>query len=111
LGADIRLDESPKDIFEAGLLAELFPRSGFGADLRYARAASERFVLDAGILGIFAPASLYGVCAGLTYRIPLSKKTQITLGPEGDFFFLGSDLPDGGVLWQVRFQGGVRVDL
>ena len=111
LGADLRIDESPDDILEFGLLAELLPKSGFGADVRYERAASDRFFVDAGALAILAPASLYGVCAGLTYRLPISKRTQITLGPEADFFFLGTDLPDGTVIWQVRVQGGVRVDL
>jgi hypothetical protein len=111
LGADLRVDESPEDVLQVGLLAEVEPRSGFGGDLRYARAAGERFVLDAGVLGILAPSSLYGVCAGLTYRLPLSKRTQIELGPEGDFFFLGTDLPDGVVVWQFRFLGGFRVDL
>jgi hypothetical protein len=111
IGGDLRIDESPDDIFEFAGVAEIEPRSGFGADLRYARAASEHFVLDVGLIGIFAPESLYGACAGLTYRLPISKKTQITLGPEGDFFFLGTDLPDGTVLWQIRFSGGLRVDL
>ena len=73
--------------------------------------AYQHFVLDAGLLGILAPSSLYGVCAGLTYRLPVSKKSQIELGPEGDFYFLGSDLPDGVVIWQFRLQGGFRVDL
>jgi hypothetical protein len=110
LGADVRIDESPEDILEVGLLAEILPKSGFGADVRYARAAGERFVLDVGVLGILAPASLYGVCAGLQYRLPITKRSQVTFGPEGDFFFLGSDLPDGIVLWQLRVQGGFRAD-
>jgi len=110
LGADLRIDESPDDILEFGALAELAP-AGFGADLRYARMAGEHFVLDAGILAILVPESLYGVGAGLTYRLPISKRTQITLGPEADFFFLGADLPDGVVIWQIRLQGGIRVDL
>jgi hypothetical protein len=111
LGADLRIDESPDDILEFGMLAEIAPKSGFGADLRYARMAGDRFVVDAGILAILAPSSLYGVCAGLTYRLPLSQRAQITLGPEADFYFLGSDLPDGTVVWELRFQGGLRVDL
>jgi hypothetical protein len=111
IGADLRIDESPDDILEFGLQAEIEPRAAFGADVRYARAAGDHFVLDAGVIGFLAPASLYGVCAGLTYRLPLSKKVQITLGPEADFYFLGSDLPDGTVVWQLRFQGGFRVDL
>jgi hypothetical protein len=111
VGGDLRIDESPDDILEFGALAEIEPRSGFGADVRYARAASERFVFDVGVLGILAPSTLYGACAGLTYRLPISKKTQLTFGPEADFYFLGTDLPDGTVIWQVRLQGGFRVDL
>jgi hypothetical protein len=111
LGADLRIDESPDDILEFGLLAEVEPKSGFGADVRYARMAGDRFVFDAGLLGILAPGSLFGVCVGLTYRLPLSKRSQITLGPEADFYLLGSDLPDKTVIWQMRFQGGLRVDL
>lgn len=111
LGVDARIDESPDDILEVGLLAEIAPRSGFGADARYARMAGEHFVFDAGITSILTPGSLYGACAGVTYRLPISKKVQITLGPEGDFYFLGSDLPDGTVIWQFRLQGGLRVDL
>jgi hypothetical protein len=111
LGADLRVDEFPDDILELGLLAEVEPRSGFGADVRYARAAGDHVVFDVGVLGILAPASLYGVEAGVTYRLPLSKRVQITLGPEGDFYMLGSDLPDRTVIWQLRFDGGVRVEL
>ncbi|HSY23375.1 MAG TPA: hypothetical protein VK841_14710 [Polyangiaceae bacterium] len=111
LGGDVRIDEFPDDIFEVALDAELEPRSSVGADLRYARAASDRIFFDAGIIGILAPSSLYGVVGGVTYRLPLGKKAQITLGPEADFYFLGSDLPDGTVVWELRFQGGFRVDL
>ncbi|MGD0677158.1 MAG: hypothetical protein ABSC94_17215 [Polyangiaceae bacterium] len=111
LGTDLRVDEFPDDILEIGLLAELEPRSAFGADVRYAHAAGKHFVVDVGALGILAPLSLYGVCASLTYRIPMSKTVQITLGPEGDFYFLGTDLPDGTVIWEMRFQGGLRVEL
>jgi len=111
LGGDLRIDESPDDIFEFAAIAEIEPHSGFGADARYARAAGSHFLVEAGLLGIVAPASLYGVCAGLTFRLPLSKATQLLAGPEADFFFLGSDLPDGTVIWQFRLQGGLRVDL
>lgn len=111
LGGDLRIDESPDDILEFGALAEIEPRSSFGADVRYARAAGAHFLVDAGLLGIFAPSSLYGACASLSYHLPVFKRMQITAGPEADFFFLGSDLPDGTIIWQVRLQGGLRVDL
>jgi hypothetical protein len=111
LGGDLRIDESPDDIFEFGVLAEIEPQSGFGGDIRYARLVGTHFVVDAGFMGILAPSSLYGVCAGLTYRLPISKTAQVTFGPEADFFFLGTDLPDNVMLWQMRFQAGFRVDL
>ncbi|HEY4014521.1 MAG TPA: hypothetical protein VGM06_14365 [Polyangiaceae bacterium] len=111
LGADLRVDEFPDDIFEFAAVAELEPKAGFGADARYARAAGEHFIVDAGLIGILAPASLYGACAGLDYRLPISKRTQILFGPEADFYFLGSDLPDGTVIWELRLQAGIRADL
>ena len=111
LGGDARVDESPDDILQFGLLAELVPRAGFGGDVRYARMAGEHFVVDIGGTCIVAPSSIYGVTAGLTYRWALSKRSQVTFGPEGDFYFLGTDLPSGVVIWQARFMGGFRVDL
>ena len=111
LGGDLRIDESPEDIFEFAMLAEIEPQSGFGGDIRYARMVGEHFVVDAGVMGILVPSSLYGVCAGLTYRLSITKSSQVTFGPEADFFFLGTDLPDNVMLWQMRFQAGFRVDL
>jgi hypothetical protein len=111
LGGDLRIDESPDDIFEFAALAEIEPHSSFGATVGYARAAGQHFVVDAAVLGFFAPASLYGVSAGLAYRLPISKRAAVAVGPEGDFYFLGTDLPDGTVVWEVRIQGGLRVDL
>ena len=111
LGGDLRIDESPDDIFEFAAIAEVGPRSGVGADARYARAAGSHFLVEAGLMGIVAPASLYGACAAFTFRLPLLKKMQLLVGPEVDLFFLGSDLPDGTVIWQARLQGGLRVDL
>ncbi len=110
-GGDLRIDESPDDILEFGMLAEVEPQSGFGGDIRYARMVGSHFVVDAGFMGIVAPSSLYGVCTGLTYRLDITKSSQITVGPEADFFFLGTDLPDNVMLWQLRFQAGFRVDL
>lgn len=111
LGMDARVDEFPEDILEVGLLGELEPRAGFGADVRYARAAGKSFLFDAGALGIVVPESLYGVCASFAFRLPISRKVEVRLGPEADFFFLGSDLPDKTVIWELRLQGGVHVDL
>jgi len=111
LGADLRIDESPDDIFEFGALAEIEPQSAFGGDLRYGRMIGEHFLIDAGFIGILAPSSLYGACAGLTYRLSISKSSQVIFGPEADFFFLGTDLPDNVMLWQLRFEAGFRVDL
>jgi hypothetical protein len=45
------------------------------------------------------------------YRIPIAQRVQITVAPEGDVFFLGTDLPDGTAIWQFRLNGGLRADL
>lgn len=111
IGADLRVDESPKDIWMIALVADVEPRSAFGADVRYARALGTHFVVDAGLLSYFAPSTLFGAVAGLDYRLPISTSTAFTIGPDAAFFALGSDLPDGNVLWQVLLQAGIRADL
>jgi hypothetical protein len=111
IAVDARVDESPQDVAIVGLDAEVTPTAGIGADLRYGRILGDRVVLSAGILGILAPWSLYGACGVLEYRIPVAKGVQITLAPEADVFFLGTDLPDGTAIWQFRLNGGLRADL
>jgi hypothetical protein len=111
IGADLRVDESPEDIFGAALLAEVEPHASIGADIRYMRAVGKRFVLHAGALGYVAPATLFGGAAGVEVRVPLSVSSALTFGPELNVFFLGSDLPDGTVFWQGLLQAGIHVDL
>ena len=111
IAVDARIDESPEDVVLAGLDAEVTPTAGLGADLRYGRMLGEHVVLSAGVLGILAPWSLYGGCGVFEYRIPIFKGVQITLAPEADVFFLGTDLPDGTAIWQFRLNGGLRADL
>jgi len=111
IAVDARVDESPEDLLLGGLDAEVTPTSGIGADLRYGRMVGDRVVLSAGILGILAPWTLYGACAVFEYRIPIAQRFQITIAPEGDVFFLGTDLPDGTAIWQFRLNGGLRADL
>jgi hypothetical protein len=111
IAVDARIDESPQDVALVGLDAEVTPTSGIGADLRYGRILGDRLVLSAGVLGILVPWSLYGTCGILEYRIHVANGAQITLAPEADVFFLGTDLPDGTAIWQFRLNGGIRVDL
>ena len=111
LGCDLRIDESPEDVFGAALLAQIEPRAAFGVDVRYFRAVSPKVTVNAGALGYLAPSSLFGPSAGLDMRFPAGAKTFVTLGPEVNFFVLGSDLPDGTFIWQALLQVGAHVDL
>lgn len=111
LGVDLSIDESPKDAVSAALIAEVEPRGSVGADLRYVRFFGERVMLNAGVIGILAPSSLYGATVGMKYRFPLAKSLWLLAGPEANFYFLGTDLPDGTVITQLLLQAGLRVDL
>jgi len=111
LGGDLRIDESPQDIFGFAVVAEVEPKASIGLDARYMRMLGKRFAVHVGAIGYFAPGSFVGVSTGAEYRIPLSSGVALTMGPELNFFLLGTDLPDGTVVWQGLFQGGIRVDL
>jgi hypothetical protein len=110
VGGDVRIDESPRNVLSVATLLEIEPRASFGADVRYVRLVN-RFALGAGGIGYFSPASLYGATADVIYRLPISPSTSFTVGPSVNVFFLGSDLPDGVVLWQAVFRAGFRADL
>ncbi|MBX3186765.1 MAG: hypothetical protein KF819_07105 [Labilithrix sp.] len=110
LGFELRMDEAPEDALVVAGLVDLEPRAAFGADLRYVRSLGPNFALSAGAVGYFVPATLFGPCAGLEVRIPMSKRASFVAGPDVAVFALGTDLPDGIVIWQALMQGGLRVD-
>lgn len=111
IGAELRVDESPEDIFGAGLLAELEPRASVGADVRYARALGKPLLFHIAALGYVAPETLLGAGAGVTYRLALGTRVALTVGGEANFFLLGTDIPDNTVLWQTLVLVGLHVDL
>lgn len=110
VGADLRVDESPDDVFGAALLLAIEPRTSFGLDARYTRLV-HRFALSGGAIGYFQPGSLVGAVAGCEYRLPLAGAFAVSAGPELDVFVVGTDLPDRTVLWQALFHLGFRVSL
>jgi hypothetical protein len=110
LGADLRIDEFPKDIFAVGALIELEPRAAFGVDLRYLFEVGTHWVLNVGCVGFLAPETLIGPAVGVDYRIPFSH-VSLVVGPEINAFVLGSDLPDGTIVWQALLQVGIHASL
>ncbi len=110
VGVDLRIDEMPEDLLSAGLLLDMEPRAAVGADLRYGRMIGA-FTLSGGPAAYFVPGTLLGACASGTYRIPKTGRFALGVGPEATTYFIGSDLPDGRVMWQVLLQAGLRVDL
>lgn len=111
VGVELRVDEAPESALVASGIFDIEPRTAFGADLRYVRTLSPLVAVSAGGIGYFVPALLFGPCAGVEIRIPVLKKTYLSVGPELAVFALGSDLPDRTVVWQALFQAGFRVDL
>lgn len=111
LGLDLRVDEFPKDIYGLGLILDIEPRASFGLDVRYMRRLGPKFEVSVGAIGYLMPATLIGPSASLSYRIPLSPVAAVTVGPELNIYVLGSDLPDGTVVWQGLLQVGIHADL
>jgi hypothetical protein len=110
LGADLRVDEFPNDIFAVAILADMFPRTGFGLDARYAHMLGKHVEVDIGAIGYLAPSTLFGPSADLKYHVSLSSSAELIVGPEVNVFVLGGDLPDGTVFVQTLLQAGVHAN-
>ncbi len=110
VGVDLRVDEMPEDLLSVAVLLDMEPRAAIGADLRYGRMIGP-LTITAGPAAYFVPGTLLGACASATYRIPRTGRFSLGIGPEATTYFIGSDLPDGKVMWQVLMQAGLRVDL
>ncbi len=108
LGADLRVDEFPEDIYCVGLLADIAPRTAFGVDARYARQLGKSFEVNVGGILYVAPASLLGPSVDLKYHLPLSTAATLIFGPEVNVFFLGSDLPGGTIIVQTLLEAGIH---
>jgi hypothetical protein len=111
IGADLRVDEFPKDIFGVSVIAELEPRASFGIDLRYMRRISPRIDIGAGAVGLIFPESLVGPSCAMRVHFALSHALDLVVGPEVDVFVIGTDLPSDTVVWQALLQVGVHIDL
>ncbi len=110
LGADLRVDEFPDDIYCAGVLIDLAPRTAFGVDARYARMLGTHFEVNVGGIAYVAPATLIGPSADLKYHLPLSSVASLVFGPEVNVFILGSDLPGGTVFVQALLEAGIHAN-
>lgn len=110
LGADLRVDEFPDDIFCVGVLIDLVPHAEFGVDLRYAHMLGKHFEVNVGGIGYVAPSTLFGPSADLKYHLSLSGSADLIVGPEVNVFVLGSDLPEGTVFVQALLEVGVHAN-
>jgi len=103
------IDESPKNIFAAGVLVEIEPVASVGADLRYMRSFAEQFQFHVGATSIIAPKHMIGATFGFAWRYPLSESVHLNVNPTANVYFVGADLAGSTVLWQGMIAGGVRV--
>lgn len=111
LGAELAVDERPKDIWAGSLLVEVEPKTSFGASLRYMRMLAPKSGVFLGGQGFLAPHTLFGASGGFVQHIALTQKTQLTAGPALNVFFIGQDVPDDTVFWQALLEVGFRADL
>jgi hypothetical protein len=112
LGAELRLDEAPREAWGVAALVEIEPHASFGADLVYAHALGQRFRVHAGAVGFFAPETLFGPTLGAQiYLTRPSAPMRLVVGPVFQAFVAGTDLPTGQVLLQGLLRFGVHADL
>ncbi len=110
LGAEGYVDEFPHDVLGLAAIIELEPTASIGADLRYIRLLGESFAFHVGAIGIIAPTHMIGASFGVAYRLAIGESFKLNLGPTGNVYFLGADLPDDRVLWQGMVQVGALVE-
>jgi hypothetical protein len=110
LGADLRVDEFPNDIFCVGILTDIVPRTEFGVDLRYAHMLGKHFEVNIGGIAYVAPSTLFGPSVDLKYHVILSSSAELLFGPEVNVFVLGSDLPEGTVFVQTLLEAGIHAN-
>ncbi len=112
LGAELRLDEAPREAWGAAAIVELEPHAAFGADVTYAHALGQRFRVHAGAVGLIAPQTLFGPTLGLQMIVGRpAAPMRLVLGPVFQAFVAGSDLPSGQVLLQGLLRFGLHADL
>jgi hypothetical protein len=103
------IDEQPKTLIVAALFAELEPHTTAGVEARLMRRLTTRFSAYVGGVFVVAPDTLLGPEAGVELSIPFAPRTSLTMGPSVGAFVLGTDLPEGRVLWQACFHVGVEL--
>lgn len=111
LGADLFVDERPKDIFSAAVLLEIEPKASAGADLRYSRLLGQHLTAGVGAIGIFLPSTLVGGSFDVQARFRLGPNLQLTAGPMINVFVVGADLPADSVVWQGLLRIGIHANL
>jgi hypothetical protein len=109
-GAEAWLFEDADDRLAIGLLAEVEPRLGFGGDFHYQRRLVDWLLVEVGPSAIFAPNVLLGGGLGLSFRPRLDDDIELAVGPLGQLYAGGSDLPDR-VLGQFLINAGMRFGL
>lgn len=111
LGAELSVDERPKDLFSGFLLVQVEPKASFGGALRYSRLLASKSRVFLGGEALVAPRTLFGAGGGFAQGFAISEKTQITAGPTFNVFFVGQDIPDDMIFWQALLEVGFRADL
>ena len=109
VGAQGYINESPENVVAAAALVELEPTASIGAEVSYVRMVEDIVAFNLGATAVIAPKHMVGVTFGIAFKIPLSDSVSLSIGPRGNVYFFGADLPGSQVLWQAIGQAGVRV--
>ncbi len=110
-GVDGWLDSLPNDALSLAMLVEVEPDASLGGELRYQRRFLDFMVAHLGVSAFGVPETLVGLSWGLCFRPELGDAAELNVGPMGQLFVAGSDLPEDALIWQALLTAGIRFEL
>ena len=83
LGADLAVDERPKDIFGAAVIVEVEPKASFGGAARYGRLLGPSSLVFLSGEGLVAPHTLFGAGVTVVALVIALAACAVACQPEG----------------------------
>lgn len=110
-GVDLRTDEDEAEGLGFRVFAEVEKRATVGGEARYEYWPSHGIGAYGGLIGTFAPETLFGAGVGVTLVVPMGRRAGIFIEPSFSALPLGSDLPGKNVLVWGLLSAGLRLGL
>jgi hypothetical protein len=109
-GASLGNREWPNEALFVAASVEIEPTPSFGGWVAWSHRFGRFIGLHAGIASVLAPQTMLGPLAGARLRVSIAKNLSVLAGADLKVFPIGSDVPDGSVVFVTTVSGGVHAD-